>query len=346
MNRTAKWALTAGAVAGGAAVGYLAERTVLRQRLGATEPGEVPIGSLAGEVREVEGPDGLRITVEAYGPEDAPQIVFAHGWVCTGRVWHEQVMGLAEDHRLITYDQPGHGRSTSPRSHEYHLDLFGDTLAAVLRQATAPGPLVLCGHSLGGMTILNMLRRHPDLVADRVRALALLSTTSHAAARDVQLGVGIHSLARIERVVRRALRIGNQVGVADVADRFYRSSTDLSFVLTRFFALSRQTDPRYVDFTEQLLLDSDFEMMSGLLGPILQLDEDEALPCIAVPTLLLCGTDDKLTPIGLTRRMAERCATAELVELPGVGHMTPLEAGAEVNDALRTLVSRTVVQAA
>lgn len=346
MKATARWALTAGAVAGGAAAGYLAERAVLRKRLAEPEPLEVPLGSLAGEVEEIEGPGGVAITVESYGPADAPQIVFAHGWVCTGRVWHEQVLGLAEDHRLITYDQPGHGRSGAPGDDVYDLDLFGDTLAAVIRQATGPGPLVLCGHSLGGMTILNLLRRHPDLVAERVRALALLSTTSRAAARDIRLGVGIHSLARIERVVRRALNIGDQIGFADVADRFYRSSTDLSFLITRYFACARSTDPRYVDFTEQLLLDSDFGMMSGVLGPILQLDEDEALPAITVPTLLLCGTEDRLTPIGLTRRMAHRCASAELLELPGIGHMTPLEAGAEVNEALRTLVSRSAEQAA
>lgn len=346
MNRAGRLLALGGAVAGGVAAGYLAERAVLRRRLVAADPVEVPIGSLAGELSRVEGPDGLEVTVESYGPADAPQIVFVHGWVCTGRVWHEQVMGLGDDHRLVTYDQPGHGRTGAPRSHVYDLDLFGDTLAAVIRQATGPGPVVLCGHSLGGMTILNLLRRHPGLVAERVRALALLSTTSHAAAHDIQLGVGIHSLARIERWVRRALHIGNQVGAADVADRFYRASTDLSFLLTRFWALSSTADPRHVDFTEQLLLDSDFEMVTGVLGPILQLDEDEALPSITVPTLLLCGTRDKLTPLGLTRRMADRCATADLIELPGIGHMTPLEAGDAVNDALRSLVARAVEQAA
>lgn len=346
MGRAARWALTGAAVAGGAAVGYLAERAVLRSRLTTPEPGEAPLGSLAGEVREIAGPDGGRITVESYGPPDAPQIVFSHGWVCTGRVWHEQVVALADRYRLVTYDQPGHGRSSAPRSHVYDLDLFGDALAAVVREATNPGPVVLCGHSLGGMAILNLLRRHPDLAAARVRALTLLSTTSRAAARDVRFGVGIHSIARLERVVRRALHLGNEIGVADIADRFYRASTDLSFLLTRTFGLASSADPRYVDFTEQLLLDSDFEMITGLLAPILQLDEDEALPAITVPTVMLCGTADKMTPMSLTRRMAERCLTAELVEVPGVGHMTPLEAHAEVNEALRVLVDRTIAQAA
>lgn len=346
MGRATRWVLTGAAVAGGVAAGYLAERAVLRSRLTTGDPADVPLGSLAGEVREICGPDGVRVTVESYGPPDAPQIVFSHGWVCTGRVWHEQVVGLADRYRLVTYDQPGHGRSSAPRSHVYDVDLFGDTLAAVLREATAPGPVVLCGHSLGGMTILNLLRRHPELVAERVRSLALLSTTSTAATRDVRFGFGIHSLARLERVVRRALRIGDEIGAADIADRLYRSSTDLSFLLTRTFGLAATADPRYVDFTEQLLLDSDFEMVTGVLAPILQLDEDEALPSITVPTLMLCGTADKLTPLGLTRRMAERCLTAELTEVPGVGHMTPLEAHAEVNAALRALVSRTIEEAA
>jgi pimeloyl-ACP methyl ester carboxylesterase len=340
MSRAGRLALTAGAIAGGAALGYLAERAVLRDRLQPEPTDEPPLGSIAGEVTEIRGPDGLRLTVETYGPVDAPQIVFTHGWVCTGRVWHEQVRALSDRFRLVTYDQPGHGRSSRPRSGAYDLDLFGDALVAVIEQATAPGPVVVCGHSLGGMTIMNALRRHPQATA-RVQAALLLSTTSRAAADDVTFGFGIHSVARLERAISRVASLGRRDPRARyLADRFYRASTDLSFLLTRFFGLARDADPRYVDFTEQLLLDSDFDMITGVMAPILTIDEDEALPGFAVPTWVVCGTADKLTPLSLSRRMADRCASADLVELPGIGHMTPLEGHEAINRLLGEVVSR------
>jgi pimeloyl-ACP methyl ester carboxylesterase len=343
LGRAAKLALTAAALAGGAAVGYLAERKALRPRLHAPH-GDVPLGSLEGELQEVRGPDGLRITVESYGPPDAPQIVFSHGWVCTGRVWHEQVAALADRFRLVTYDQPGHGRTSPPRSHAYDVDLFGDALAAVVEQATEPGPLVLVGHSLGGMAVMNAVRRHPE-VASRTGAAALLSTTSRAAADDVTFGIGIHTVARLERAIARVLSVGRPEATY-LVDRFYRASTDLSFLLTRTFGLAPGADPRHVDFTEQLLLDSDFEMITGVVAPVLQLDEDESLTCLTVPTRVVCGSADKLTPVALSRRMVERCHTAELVEVPDAGHMIMLEAADTVNEVLVSLVERARAEAA
>ncbi len=340
MGRAGRVAFTAAAIAGGAALGYLAERSVLRERLGLPEPIGPPIGSIAGEVQEVRGPDGLRVTVESYGPEGAPQIVFSHGWTCTGRVWHEQVLALSDRFRLVTYDQPGHGRTSNPRGHAFDMDLFGDTLKAVVEQATGPGPLVLCGHSLGGMTALNFLRRHGEVVAGRLQGLLLLSTTSRAAADDVRFGFGVHSVARLERGINRVLSFARPEATY-LADRFYRASSDLSFVLTRLFGLGPNADPRYVDFTEQLVLDSDFDMITAVMAPILTMDEDEALACIDVPTRVVVGTADKLTPLALSQRMVARCEHAELVALPGVGHMTPLEAHGTVNALLHEMASRT-----
>ncbi|MBW3659971.1 MAG: alpha/beta hydrolase, partial [Actinobacteria bacterium] len=337
MGRATNAALWSAALAGGAVAGYLAERSVLRPRLAAPNPPGPPLGSIAGEVREIRGPDGMRVTVESYGPEGAPQIVLSHGWTCTGRVWHEQVVGLADRFRLVTYDQPGHGRTSDPRSKRYDIDVFGDTLGAVIEQATAPGPLVLAGHSLGGMTVLNCLRRGGD--AGRARGVVLLSTTSRAAADDVRLGFGIHSVARLERLITRAVSLVKPGSASYLADRFYRSSSDLSFLLTKTFGLAPDADPRYVDFTEQLVLDSDLDMVTAVMAPILTLDEDEALACVTVPTKVVVGTADKLTPLGLSQRMCERCPHAELVALPGVGHMTPLEAHGTVNAILHAMAS-------
>ncbi|MBW3620307.1 MAG: alpha/beta hydrolase [Actinobacteria bacterium] len=343
MGRATRAAVWTAALAGGAAAGYLAERSVLRPRLALPAPAGPPLGSIAGEVREVRGPDGMRITVESYGPEGAPQIVLSHAWTCTGRVWHEQVLALSDRFRLITYDQPGHGRTSQPRSRRYDLDLFGDSLAAVIDQATAPGPLVLAGHSLGGMTVLNWMRRCAPGERERVRGIVLMSTTSRAAADDVALGFGIHTVARLERIITRGLALVRPE-TTYLAQRLYRASSDLSFLLTRTFGLAPDADPRYVDFTEQLVLDSDLDMITAVMAPVLTLDEDEALTCVTVPMKVVVGTADKVTPLGLSRRMCDRCPSAELVALPGVGHMAPLEAHGTVNALLHAMASGVLTQ--
>lgn len=328
------------AAAAGAVAGYRLERALLGDRLDLPPRPGPDVGAIDGERIELGGPDGVRVTVERYGPADAPQIVLAHGWTNTGRVWHEQITGLANRYRLITYDQPGHGRTSRPRTARYDLDLFGDTLATVIDRATEPGPLVLVGHSLGGMTVLNFCRRHGRVRHGRIVGALLLSTTSRARADDLTFGFGIHTVARIEFAIRHALRLG-QSGARFLAHRVYQASTDLSFVMTRLFGLQQHADPRHVDFTEQLLLDSDFEMVTGMLAPMLTLDEDDGLLCLDVPTVIACGTKDKLTPVELSRRMARRQPSATLLELAGIGHMAQLEAAPAINAVIEQLATGT-----
>jgi pimeloyl-ACP methyl ester carboxylesterase len=326
------------AVVGGAVAGYRAERALLRPRLTSPPASTVPLGALAGDLREVRGPDGLRVAVETYGPSDAPQLVLAHGWTNTGRVWHEQVADLADRFRIITYDQPGHGRSSPPRSRSYSLDLLGDTLLAVIEQTTGPQPLVLVGHSLGGMTVLNLVARHGGAIADRLVGVALLSTTSNTRVETALLELGVAGVARFERVLRIAVPWVRDPRVQEFGGRVYGASSDLSYLLTRWWAIGPTAPPEVVDFTEQLVLDSDPDIFAGLTEAILGVDEDAGLDRLTVPTRIVVGDRDRLTPIPLARRMAERTALAELLVLPGVGHMAPLEAPEQLNAMLADLL--------
>jgi pimeloyl-ACP methyl ester carboxylesterase len=327
------------AVVVGAAAGYRAERALLRPRLTASAASSVPLGSLAGDEREIRGPDGLRITVETYGPDDAPQLVLAHGWTNTGRVWHEQVAGLADRYRIVTYDQPGHGRTSPPRSRRYTLDLLGDALRAVIEQATGPRRLVLAGHSLGGMTVLNLVARHGELVDDRLAGVALLSTTSSARAETALLELGVAGAARFERLVRIAVPWLRDPRLHELTGRVYSASSDLSYVMTRWWSLGPKAPPEVVDFVEQLVLDSDPDIIAGLTEAILGVDEDVGLMGLTVPTRIVVGGHDRLTPTSRARRMAAQAANAELLELPDVGHMAPLEAPVQVNAVLEELLT-------
>ncbi len=358
------------AVAGGLALGFVAERALVRAKLvPPLPPAERPLGEISGEQRRIDGPDGTRVLVETYGPAGAPQVVLAHGWILTGRAWHEQVVRLQDRYRLVTYDQPGHGRSSPPASGAYDLDLLGDTLAAVVEAATEPGPLVVAGHSLGGMGILNAVRRHPA-VRERLAGVVLLSTTSSARSERLTLEVGIRAAARLERGIRRLVPTLRDPRVVQVADRVTTATSDLSYLVARWTAVGPDADPHIVAFTQQLALESGSDVVLGLVESVLGVDEDAGLDALAgsgvlggldadarldadgglddlagsdvlggldalaaVPTTIVVGTHDRLTPTSLSRRMAER-TRGRLVVLPRVGHMAPLEAGAEVSELL------------
>jgi pimeloyl-ACP methyl ester carboxylesterase len=341
-SRAGRTAVVGGLVLGGAALGFLAERRFVRRRLGPpAAPLAVPLGSIAGEVTAIEGPEGDRIIVETYGPPDAPQLLLSHGWICTGRVWHEQVARLSDRFRIVTYDQPGHGRTPAPSSGRYDLDLLGDTLARVVQETTRPGPLVVAGHSMGGMAVLNAVRRHPEVLADRLAGVVLMSTTSSAKAEKLTLEIGIQAAARLERGIRRVVPTLRHPRVLDASHRLTAATSDLSYLVTRWTSSGPDADPAVVAFTQQLALDSGPDVVLGLVEAVLGVDEDESLTCLTVPTTIVVGTHDKLTPLDLSRRMAARC-DAELVELPRIGHMCPLEAPEEVTAVLLGHLDRAV----
>lgn len=105
--------------------------------------------------------DGTLLHVEVHGPETAPAVVLAHGWTCSTAFWAAQIRDLAADHRVIAYDQRGHGR-TLP-SQACSTDALADDLEAVLAATLAPGEkAVIAGHSMGGMTVLAAAARGPS----------------------------------------------------------------------------------------------------------------------------------------------------------------------------------------
>jgi pimeloyl-ACP methyl ester carboxylesterase len=338
----------AAAVAGGAAAGFLAERLLVHRRI-APSPDRVPLGSLAGELGTIDGPDGTRIAVETYGSAGAPQLLLSHGWVCTGRVWHEQVAGLADRYRLVTYEHPGHGRSTPPASGHYDLDLLGDTLCRVVEEACEPGPVVVAGHSMGGMALLNAVRRHGSRLDERLAGAVLLSTTSHARpARRLAFDSGIQGFARLDRAVRRLTPRLRDPRLVALSDRATSATSDLSHLVTRWMATGPGSPPEVADLTQQLVLDNCTDVILGLAQAVLGVDEDaglDRLAALGVPTAIVVGSHDRLTPVTLSEQMAAR-SHGELVLLDGVGHMAPLEASAEINAVLRRYLDRAAAKGA
>jgi len=292
------------------------------ERPSVADPADL-LAHVEGQRSSVTSSDGTRIAVEAFGPIDAPQVVLAHGWTNTGRVWQEVVALVGDRLRLVTFDQPGHGRSHEPPDRRYTLDVHGDALRAVVEQATGPGPLVLAGHSLGGMTVLNLARRHPDLVADRVVGVLLASTMSRV---PVPVDGAARLVDRVAQLSRWALDRGGRGLVRELAGRTEGATRRF----THLVALGPGADPAHVAATTQLFREADPDVLAGLTLPILQLDEEAVLARLHVPTTVVVGDADRLTPPAYGWHLARVLPDARLLVLPGVGHMTPLEAAAVV----------------
>ncbi len=117
--------------------------------------------------------------VEINGPDAAPvTIVFSHGYTLNQDCWHFQRRDLAE-HRLVFWDQRDHGRSGRAQSVTATIDQLGADLKAVIDAAApGPGPVVLVGHSMGGMTIMALAEQHPDMFGTKVAGAVLISTAA------------------------------------------------------------------------------------------------------------------------------------------------------------------------
>ena len=132
-------------------------------------------------VRSVAAADGASLHVRLDGPQDAPvTVVLVHGWSLDRRSWGPVARSLATGPtpvRVVRLDHRGHGRSAAVDPETMTIDQLADDLAEVVAATAPDGPLVLGGHSMGGMTLMALAERHPDVVA-RAGGIALVATAS------------------------------------------------------------------------------------------------------------------------------------------------------------------------
>lgn len=256
--------------------------------------------------------------------EDLPTVVLAHGWTLTQASWLPVVEPLvAAGLRVVTYDQRGHGAS-SPLRGETSVRMLGDDLAAVLDVVAPHGPVVLGGHSMGGMTVMAYAGLHGDDFRSRVGGVVLVSTS----ADDLENRLGAVE-ARAMGLAARLPRIPAGRIVTVRRQRRLLFGTD--------------PDPEHVQLTRDMVAGTSLPTMGRFFGALGEHDESEALEALdGIPTIVLVGDRDRLTPPRHSHRLAELVPHAELRELPGRGHMLVYEATDEVLDAVHSVLDAAV----
>ncbi|PMR60962.1 alpha/beta hydrolase [Verrucosispora sp. ts21] len=289
---------------------------------------------------EVRLPDDVRLHVEASGPADAEvTVVLLHGWTLDGRSWHRQVAALHETYpsvRVVTYDARGHGRSSCMSLPTATLAQLGDDLAAVLDTVSSGGRVVLVGHSMGGMTIMEYAHRHPEHFAHRTAGLLFVSTTAEGHTHTVY---GLSP--RIARIIRLAETTGAGVLARCGSWRPPRALLRALQPSIRWMLFGERCDPADIRLVTSAVARASLRSIGGFRASIGAQHRLETLAALAhLPAAALVGDRDRLTPPPCAESIAEALPATDLVVCPGAGHMLMMERAEEVNGALSGVLRR------
>ncbi|HJQ03190.1 MAG TPA: alpha/beta hydrolase [Jatrophihabitans sp.] len=341
---------------GAAAVAGIAQqrRTAVRERARidpavAAELRSPPVR--ATEVRTVRTEDGLALHTEQIGPVEAGlTVLFVHGFTLNLRSFHFQRQALSATFgdrvRQLYYDQRSHGRSADSPTEDCTIEQLGRDLYRVLDQLVPSGPIVLVGHSMGGMTVMALADQHPELFGrdGRVRAVALINTSS-GDLRTATLGLP-SALARLPAPVLPFVLRGAARNAA-LVERARALGRDLAWAVTKRLSFADpDVDPAVVEFAARMIEATPVNVVASFYPALIAHDGSEGVQNLADCSVLVIGADsDALTPVSHSERIAAQLPAAQLIITPNSGHLLMLEHPDLVNRPLLALVDSALARA-
>src|SRR5258708_26186928 len=242
---------------------------------------------------------GYKIPYNEYGPGGKSQTVFIHGFPFSQEMWQPQIQGLQASFPLVTYDNRGHGASDAGDG-QYMLEFLVDDLIGLLDLLKLQ-KVTLCGLSMGGYIALRAVERNPE----RVHALALCDTRSEADSNE----------AKIKRAA--GIRTVKEKGVSAFAEGFLKAA---------FAPKSFETRPQAVEaIRKTILANPPLGICGTLLALATRTDTTATLPNIKVPTLILVGDQDPITPPAAAQSLQKSIPGSELHIIPDAAHLSNLE---------------------
>lgn len=296
--------------------------------------------------RNVITEDGLRIHVTVRGREDAPlTVLLSHFWTAEESDWHYQVTDLlaryGHDIRLITWDHRGHGRSDRAPEAACTIPLLTRDLGLVIDTYAPEGPLVVAGHSVGGMAITAIPEERPDLMP-RIAGVLFVSTTSGELS-NVTLGLPAATGPILRDRLPFVLASRSRMLSLSRRERFPVMERQIA----KRFLFGRPARPRDVGHVVDQLIHAWPETMSGFFKDMMAHDRIGNLAAFDdIPATVLVGSRDLLTPPEHAGKIAQGIRGARLLVAPDAGHYLPFERRELVSDELCVLVDRALAQAA
>jgi 3-oxoadipate enol-lactonase len=246
------------------------------------------------------------------GDEKKEAIIFVHGYPYDHLMWDEQVKTFSKDFYCVRYDIRGLGKSPVGDG-QFTIEMFVDDLEKIINELKLD-KAVLCGLSMGGYISLRAIER----MEEKFSGLILCDTKSEA---DNNAG----KLKRAEGIKKI-----NEKGKEIFVEEFVRNCFADSFVENNFSEYEKVLNRSKQTFAE------------GLKGCLLAMagrtDTTGYLSLIKIPTLVICGSEDKLTPPTVIKEMADKINSSNFVVVEGAGHMAPIEKPEVVTDVIKNFL--------
>jgi pimeloyl-ACP methyl ester carboxylesterase len=286
---------------------------------------------MSGEVRHrFLASDGTVLSVLEQGASDATvTVVLIHGWTLSSRTWDDVARSLPKSTefpvRTLRYDLRGHGESDPAPEGTATIEQCADDLVELINEMVPEGPVVLCGHSMGGMTIMALAERYPTLFQQRVSGVALVSTSGGDLANPSY---------GLPRIVADVVNCGERLAWGRLASTRRGALSARPNLLRpglRWLLFGEQPRRADVSATASCVAACHPATMASFRASLEQHDRASVLSRLrSVPTVVMSGLADRLTPHRHALRIVAKLPEARLVTYAGAGHMLPLERRDEV----------------
>ncbi|HEX7211011.1 MAG TPA: alpha/beta hydrolase [Propionibacteriaceae bacterium] len=332
-------ASVAALAAGGVALGVELERRIVSKRLARKSDVDVAeFFSLRADGPDVITPDGVVLHTEVdEGEADDITLVLVHGYALNLDCWHFQRLHFRGQLRQVLYDLRSHGRSSRSEAELCRIPQLAEDLYQVLQELVGHAPVILVGHSMGGMTIMRLAQVHPELFGSQVLGVALLCTSAGEMAEYSPIrGIPGRTFTRIAEPLMAGLN-----RIPELVSHGRRAGSDLGYVVTRRMAFGSDVPSSYVDFASEMLAEIPLEVVADYYPAFKELDEYQGLEILsAVPTVVIGCENDMITPIEHTARIIELLPKAEAIRVENSGHLGIIEKHDIFNGALDQLLAR------
>ncbi len=287
---------------------------------------------------EILRPDGSKLYGEIRGNDESPTLIFTHGWSLNSSAWQYVNATLSHKFQVVTWDLAGLGKSRGPSNNNYRLEKFADDLRAILEHVAPSGPVILVGHSIGGMTLQTFCRVHGDTLGQAVKGLVLVHTT-------YTNPLSTNLLAWIAKPMQPLIMALNYLMIP-LAPLFWLSNWQ------SYYNGSAHWAARWESFTgkqtwEQLDHSARMgaEAWPGVLArgnrAMIEFNEEPTLPTIDIPVLVISSPNDRLTVQSASQHIQALLPNDQSMTNTG-GHLGYWEHNDEVSRAIASFADKTV----
>jgi pimeloyl-ACP methyl ester carboxylesterase len=279
---------------------------------------------------EIPGADGALLHVETEGAADGPILVFTHGWGLSARIWAEARADLGARFGLVFWDLPGLGRSGRATA-GYSVEGFAEDLHAVIDSLPEGRPLVLVGHSIGGMTVQAFCARHPELLNRRVAAIVLENTTH---TNPLETMILSRVLKPMQPVIELLLKLDMVLSPALWVMNWQAWLSGSTHVAARLAGFGTRPTREQLDRTARLPTKNSPAVQARGNLAMLHWSVTDRLARIDVPALVFVGGRDLITRDHAGEAIAAALPQGRLVRIEDAGHMGPVERAAFYNEQI------------